>query len=462
MTGIVTPPVIVEPFGINAASPNITLPIPVASQIGTTPGAASYNDGFPPVTMEAVVAGGIPPFGQDFNGILYTVTASLAAIQAGQPWLYNTDIVAAIGGYPVGTILGMADGSGIWLNQVAANVSDPSGGGSNGWVPIYSYGATVLSGLSNSNIVLTPQEAAKTFIYLEGALTGNIQIIFPTGVDQEWLICNECSGGFTITAKTAAGTGVVIPAGTRSAPTGIFSDAVSIFLSVSPLAVPISINPNPLSLAERDNSGYLYATYFNQNSALPDPVLSIGAIFVQQPANDGFLRKSTPANFISQLNLATTTAVAAAIATALATYSTTTAMNAAIAAAVAPKANSANPTLTGTVGVPTRTPGDSTANAASTAFLQAALAALVSFSVAAKGSANIGGFIINWGLIASTGGAVVETFFTAYPHACFAIAPGAVGANATINTSAPSASNSQFTCTNGANGTHTSYISVGW
>ena len=51
--------------------------IPNASQIAITPGAASYNDGFPPLTRTPVAAGGVPPFGEDMNGILYAMSKAL-------------------------------------------------------------------------------------------------------------------------------------------------------------------------------------------------------------------------------------------------------------------------------------------------------------------------------------------------------------------------------------------------
>ena len=37
--------------------------IPVASQIGVVAGAASFTDGFPPLTFNPISAGGIPPWG---------------------------------------------------------------------------------------------------------------------------------------------------------------------------------------------------------------------------------------------------------------------------------------------------------------------------------------------------------------------------------------------------------------
>ena len=70
------------PFA-NSGSKNT---VPVPSQIGITAGAASYTDGFPPLTMTPVAAGGVPPSGLDMNGHLtslgYTVTKAAEAVAA--------------------------------------------------------------------------------------------------------------------------------------------------------------------------------------------------------------------------------------------------------------------------------------------------------------------------------------------------------------------------------------------
>ena len=71
---ISTPTKITVPFA-NTGSKNT---IPVPSQISVTPGAASYTDGFPPLTMTPKASGGVPPFGQDMNGILYAITTAPA------------------------------------------------------------------------------------------------------------------------------------------------------------------------------------------------------------------------------------------------------------------------------------------------------------------------------------------------------------------------------------------------
>lgn len=132
---------IVEPFGLNASAGDITLPIPVPTQSPANPARASFDTGFPPLTFLPVSSGGIPPSGKDFNGLLFMITAYLAAAQAGLTPTYDATASTAFGGYPVGATLRSASG-GFWFNTVAGNTTDPDTGGA-GW----------------SAIVLTPTKA---------------------------------------------------------------------------------------------------------------------------------------------------------------------------------------------------------------------------------------------------------------------------------------------------------------
>lgn len=108
--------------------------VPVASQIGITPGAASYTDGFPPLTMTAVSAGGVPPSGLDFNGVFYEVSAPVLWQCAGAGFPFDATFAAAVGGYPIGAKVLRADGTGYWFNTVDNNSANPDTGGA-GWNP---------------------------------------------------------------------------------------------------------------------------------------------------------------------------------------------------------------------------------------------------------------------------------------------------------------------------------------
>lgn len=117
------------PFA-NSGSRNV---IPVFSQVAVTPGAASLTDGFPPLTMTPPSGGGVAPFGQDFNGILYQITQNLQWFNAGGPVKYDASFAASVGGYPRGTILVNAATPGVvWICTTDNNTSNPDTGGA-GW-----------------------------------------------------------------------------------------------------------------------------------------------------------------------------------------------------------------------------------------------------------------------------------------------------------------------------------------
>lgn len=92
---------------------NLTMPfaaggafnsIPNESQVGISPGKASFTDGFPPATRTPRAAGGVPPDGLDMNGILHDISAGLMYSQAygAQPWDSN---FATATGYPKDAIV---------------------------------------------------------------------------------------------------------------------------------------------------------------------------------------------------------------------------------------------------------------------------------------------------------------------------------------------------------------------
>lgn len=119
-----------------------TNPVPVPSQIGITPGAASFTDGFPPLCATPVSSGGIPPAKADMDGILFMLSGVDRWSSAGAGFQYNAGYSAAIGGYPQGARVLNAAGTGYWLSLVDNNVTDPDTGGG-GWIPTWRAVASV-------------------------------------------------------------------------------------------------------------------------------------------------------------------------------------------------------------------------------------------------------------------------------------------------------------------------------
>lgn len=122
------------PFG-NAAQPGYIRPVPQASQIGITDGAASLSDGFPPLNFLPTGAGGVPPFGQDMNGIINQISAWCRWQAGGGAPMYDSTWAQAVGGYPVGSVVAATTAGGLWLCTAENNLTNPDQGGT-GWIPI--------------------------------------------------------------------------------------------------------------------------------------------------------------------------------------------------------------------------------------------------------------------------------------------------------------------------------------
>lgn len=122
------------PFG-NSAGGGFIRSVPTASQIGVNPGFASLTDGFPPLNFVPVAAGGIPPFGQDFNGLLNQVTKWNQWQSAGGAATYDATFAAAIGGYPQKAMLSSALVFGnFWMSTADNNMTDPDSSSAANWV----------------------------------------------------------------------------------------------------------------------------------------------------------------------------------------------------------------------------------------------------------------------------------------------------------------------------------------
>ena len=359
-----TPVLISEGFGIGDSSK--TYPIPVASQIGITAGAASFTDGFPPLTRTALGAGGIPPSGEDVNGILYMATAHLALICSGQPYQWDAGQESAIGGYGLGAIVQNAAKDGFWFNQVDGNTTNPDAGGA-GWVPAFGYGETALT-TTGGTLTLSLTQVNKRVITVAGTLTSNSTLVFPAGIEGDWIVANNTTGGFTMGAKVAGGTNIVsIPQAGPNAPTIVYSNGTDL------------LNAN---------------------------VSTAGLAPINSP------------------NLTGTPTAPTASATSNTTQIATTAqVHAAILAAIAGLAPLASPTFSGVPTAPTPALSDNSAKLATTAFVQALAGSTVVSAV--NGGLNFAnGIQVRWGIVNhSSGGVQTHAFSTPFSNAAYVVIP---------------------------------------
>ena len=83
-------------------------------------------------------------------------------------------------------------------------------GGGGGGTAAFDYTSINVAGTGNYTLFGT--ELNRISYNLTGVLTGNRNIIVPSTVQQYW-ITNSTTGAYTLTVKTSAGTGIVVPAG---------------------------------------------------------------------------------------------------------------------------------------------------------------------------------------------------------------------------------------------------------
>ncbi len=212
-----------------SAGAGYTRPIPLTSQIGIIDGAASYPDGFPPKNFQAAIAGGVPPFGQDVNGILSALSGMALWYSASGPILYDAAFQATIGGYPQGTILASATFGNFWLSTADNNTTDPDTGGA-GW-----FGFSLLPLSQN----ITGNAATATTATTAGAISGFVSAETTIGVAgtnttvAHGLAVVPKSVVVVVRCKTAefgfsVGDEVAINMGSYSPGIGIYSDAVNV------------------------------------------------------------------------------------------------------------------------------------------------------------------------------------------------------------------------------------------
>jgi hypothetical protein len=117
------PDLILVPFAQDAPAVNVDA-IPVSLGPSDPPQAASWSQGFPTVTMTPLAAGGIPPRGQSFNGVLQDITQHLVYIGGGGQYKWSQAYVTAKGGYAIGDVIQSDDGLLAYVSIVNNNTQN--------------------------------------------------------------------------------------------------------------------------------------------------------------------------------------------------------------------------------------------------------------------------------------------------------------------------------------------------
>jgi hypothetical protein len=201
MAGAPAPVLVYVPWAEAASATYVNSPMPVPSQLPGSPGRASYTDGFPPQTFESILSGGTGPDGRDMNGVLKDITTNLVAWTGGQRPQFNATFATEYGGYAVGAIVAMANGTGEWINITSGNSNNPdtAAAATSGWVPLNKSGQIVVTA-TGATTTLTAVQAACNILSIGGAV--NTDVVFPPWPGM-WLVYNANSGTTTVTAGGA-------------------------------------------------------------------------------------------------------------------------------------------------------------------------------------------------------------------------------------------------------------------
>ena len=102
---------------------------------------------------------------------------------------------------------------------------------------VFDYVAISLTG-ETSPYVLSGAELNRITYNFSGVLTANMEVVVPDTIQQYW-VANTTSGAYTLTVKTASGSGIAVQQGSR---TILYSDGVDVYSAeTAGLSVPLTV-----------------------------------------------------------------------------------------------------------------------------------------------------------------------------------------------------------------------------
>ena len=117
-------------------------------------------------------------------------------------------------------------------------------------------GGYLSKSVTGGTVTLSDLEASNPVIGFSGTLTSNLVVVVPTTVKRLWAVYNATSGAFTLTVKTATGSGVTVAQGKRNLVytdgTNVydgFNDFENIALTGAPTAPTAAVGTNTTQIA---------------------------------------------------------------------------------------------------------------------------------------------------------------------------------------------------------------------
>jgi hypothetical protein len=197
---------------------NFPKPFAVSGTRNTIPDAptgtnhASFTEGFPAVTMKPITSGGVPPSGDDFNGLFYDLMTHTVWVNAGGQYQFDAALSTAMVGYPQGMILQSNDGLSSYVSLVNNNTTDfnstPSSIGTLWGTYAGSAFSSVAVSTTGGATTLTAAQLAADVIVVSGALTSNVTLNFPSVIGK-YFVVNKTTGSYLVNC-VASGNSVAI------------------------------------------------------------------------------------------------------------------------------------------------------------------------------------------------------------------------------------------------------------
>ena len=186
----------------------------------STPGQASLDVGFPAITMQSISSGGVPPAGQDFNGILYEITSAIRWAMAGGTYSYDSTFASDsnVSGYPKGALLLKTALTGFWFNTVDGNTTNPDTGGA-GWEDL----ATALGALGGGGTnggYAGVQVLVGNNVLTNGTAGNQLMVVSGTGGIQTLPVSSTMTNGSTITFVVLTGSATLATQGSDTITSG--------------------------------------------------------------------------------------------------------------------------------------------------------------------------------------------------------------------------------------------------
>jgi hypothetical protein len=159
------------------------------------------------------------------DGVLTTVAAQSTLLPASSTSYVEATRAGVISDNTTGFTAGRIP---LWIVPTTGSGVDLTGlVDCRAWHDLPGVAGRVSVAVTSADVTLSAAQARCEILNITGTLTGNRSVIVPDG-PQSWCVTNNTSGAFTLTVKTAAGTGIAITQGKAA---DLIADGTNVVLS---------------------------------------------------------------------------------------------------------------------------------------------------------------------------------------------------------------------------------------